>query len=256
MAPAGRRLMLILSLLAVSLRRHGRPRLGRQVTVSSMPLLFSLSLLLSSLPKRHRGGGVLRTQSCPTRRGREASPQGRAHPARTPSLSRAHPSVWLPPFPPTPSGTGSAYPARRERFCPCAGTAFRRARSTASWWPRSRSSRTRQTGSPGRRWCRTVGEAQGTLPPGRARCGGESGSGIAGDTNMCSAVGRPVCGVGLPVPTGGEQAHARWELTRTETCAQRPHASCAVCSCELRGGWRSGSFPILHTGRLPEGGEG
>lgn len=254
MAPAGRRLMLILSLLAVSPRRHGRPRLGGQVAVSSTPLLFSLSLLLSSLPKRHRGGSVLRTQSCLARRGWEASPQGRAHPARMPSLSRARPSVRPPPFPPA-SGTGSAYPARRERFCPCAGTAFRRAQSTASWWPRSRSSRTRQTGSPGRRWCRTAGKAQGTLPPGCARCGGESGSGIAGDTNMCSAVGRPACGAGLPAPRG-EQAHARWELTRTETCAQRPPRLLCRVFCELRGGWRRGSFPILHTGRLPEGGEG
>lgn len=104
-------------------------------------------------------------------------PQGRTRSARTPRRA----SCALPPARPLPlppaRGHGSAYPARRARSCPCAGRAFRTAGSTVRWWPRSRSSRTRRTGSRGRRWCRTAGEAWGTLR-GRAGCSGGSGSGM------------------------------------------------------------------------------
>lgn len=104
-------------------------------------------------------------------------PQCRARSARTPRrAARALPPARLLPLPPA-RGHGSAYPARRARSCPCAGRAFRTAGSTVRWWPRSRSSRTRRTGSRGRRWCRTAGEARGTLR-GRVGCGGRCGSGM------------------------------------------------------------------------------
>lgn len=136
----------------------------------------------------------------PTTQDGQGSPHG---PARTPRVPQPPPRAALPPGPcqreggtaalgathrrPSGwhcprwcrSGRAPTYPARRARSCPCAGTAFRTARSTGRWWPRSRSSRSPRSGCPGRRWCRTAREhsACDRPPPAPSACWHCTGAG-------------------------------------------------------------------------------
>ena len=117
-----------------------------------------------------------------------------------------------------------AYPARRARFCRCAGPASRRARSTGRRRPRSRSSHSPRTGSPEHRWCRTVGEDRRSPVPASPPLGP-------------SAEAAALWGLSLAPLGAGVEAAVLWGLIRVRESRLCYNAVCSVTAGLLS--WRA-----------------